>query len=74
MYVLENVKGSLLTEINVPGRKTMVTAAIVIMDELSLFVSIAILDVRLAMFKLLRLSICEAILKKRCIISCVRSS
>ena len=48
--------GSSLTEMYVPGKKTIVTAAIVIIEELSCFVSNAILAVRSAMSRFVLLS------------------
>jgi hypothetical protein len=50
----ENTTGQ--TETNVPGRNNMVTAAMVIMDELSLLVSSAIAFEVRAMSMLMRLS------------------
>ena len=62
-----------LTEMKVPGRKTIVTAAMVIIDELSRFASQEILEVSSAICRFVRLSTCEAMLNKRFIISLVRS-
>ena len=62
-----------LTEMNVPGRNTIVTAAIVIIEELSRLVSKAILAVRSAMSKFVLLSTWADMLKRRFIISLVRS-
>jgi hypothetical protein len=45
-----------LTDIKVPGRKNMVTAAMVIMDELSLCASLAIAAVDFEIWKLRSLS------------------
>ena len=55
----------LLTEMNVPGGNTIVTAAILIIEELSRFVSRAILAVRSAMSKFILLSTRAEILKRR---------
>jgi hypothetical protein len=41
---------------NVPGRKNMVTAAMVIMDELSLWASLAIAEVDFEIWRLMSLS------------------
>ena len=49
-------EGGLRTEMNVPGRNTIVTAAIVIIEELSRFVSKAIFAVRSAMSRFVLLS------------------
>jgi hypothetical protein len=46
------------TEIKVPGKKNMVTAAIVIIDELSRWASRAIADVEFDIWRLISLSIC----------------
>lgn len=56
-----------------PGKNTMVTAAMVIIDELSFWVSKAILAVRSAIPRLVRLSAWEPMLNKRLIINFVRS-
>ena len=55
----------LLTEMNVPGGNTIVTAAIVIIEELSRLVSRAILAVRSAMSKFILLSTRAERLKRR---------
>jgi len=62
-----------IEQINVPGRKNIVTAAIVIIDELSRCVAIDILEVRLAISKFVRLSLWAAKLKKRLIQTLVLS-
>jgi hypothetical protein len=46
------------TEIKVPGKKNMVTAAIVIIDELSRWASRAIADVDFDIWRLISLSTC----------------
>jgi hypothetical protein len=49
-------RGGVRTEIKVPGRKNMVTAAIVIMDELSRCASLAIVAVSVAIWRFVSLS------------------
>ena len=61
-----------LTETNVPGRKSMVIAAMVIIDELSLFASSAIRFDVFAISMLVRLSFWLAMLKNRSIHMVVR--
>jgi hypothetical protein len=49
-----------LTETNIPGRNTIVSAAMVFMAKLSFFVSVAILFDSSAIWALRRLSLCDA--------------
>jgi hypothetical protein len=59
-FLQKVLDGIALTETNVPGRNTMVRAAIVFMEELSFFVSVAMFFDSCAIRALTLLSLCEA--------------